>query len=218
MKKYITLIGLSFLTLQFSYGQNEKIDFLKTLYKTIDSLNKLDKPFAIDSATQIEVKSLDTQHPTGYFMQTAILIKANKFNEASFLYYLGILRYKFYNSVNPNYSASDDGALTGSLQWVFGETINLYLKSNINNFIAALKYTTEYFKNNDYLFCSKHKGIDKYNKLCNNFSSIIADLEKNKDKYKREWEEHKKGVLENIKKAEEEYNKMSDEEKDKFKN
>jgi hypothetical protein len=217
MIKFISLSIILFLTVQVCSGQVEELQLYKNLYKTADSLNKLGLPFSIDSTTKIEVKKIDKEHPAKYFERAAELFKTNQFNDAAFLYYLGILRYKFYNSVNPDYQASGDGALAASLQYVVGETINLYLKNNVDNFISALKFTTDYYKNNDYTFYSKQKNVEKYNKLFDNFSSLINDLETNKSKYKKEWDEERNLMITNIDKAIEEYNKMTPEEKAKLK-
>lgn len=217
MTKFIIVYILLFLTTQVCVGQVEQLQLYKNLYKTADSLNKLGKPFSIDSTTKIEVKNLDKEHPSKYFEKAAELFKTNQFNDAAFLYYLGLLRYRFYNSVNPDYQASGDGALAASLQYAVGETINLYLKNNVDNFISALKFTTDYYKNNDYTFYSRQNNIDKYNKLFDNFSSLITDLETNKDKYKKDWDEERKMMITNINKAIDEYNKMTPEEKEKLK-
>jgi len=217
MKKFITISVLFFLTVQVCVGQVEELQLYKNLYLTADSLNKLGRPFSIDSTTKIEVIKLDKEHPSKYFEKAAELFKTNQFNDAAFLYYLGLLRYRYYNSVNPDYQASGDGALAASLQYVVGETINLYLRNNVDNYISALKFTTDYYKNNDYTFYSREKDIDKYNELFDNFSSLISDLETNKSKYKKEWDEERATMISNIDKAIDEYNKMTPEEKAKLK-
>lgn len=217
MTRFLIFSVSLFLTTQVCFGQVEQLQLYKNVYKTADSLNKLGSPFSIDSTTNLEVKELDKEHPAKYFEKAAELFKTNQFNDAAFLFYLGVLRYRFYNSVNPDYQASGDGALAASLQFVVGETINLYLKNNVNNFISALKFTTNYYKNNDYTFYSKQKNIEKYNKLFDNFSRLIKDLETNKDKYKKEWDEERNLMIAKIDRAIDEYNKMTPEEKEKLK-
>ena len=217
MTRFLIVSFLLFFTTQVCFGQIEQLQLYKNLYKSADSLNKLGKPFSIDSTINLEVKKLDKEHPAKYFEKAVELFKTNQFNDAAFLYYLGVLRYRFYNSVNPDYQASGDGALAASLQYEVGETINLYLKNNVDNFISALKFTTEYYKNNDYTFYSKQKNIEKYNKLFDNFSSLINDLETSKNKYKKEWDDERNLMITNIDKAIDEYNKMTPEEKAKLK-
>ena len=58
-----------------------------------------------------------------------------QFNDAAFVYYVGYFRYRYFNLANRDYKPSEDGALLGSLKYVIGEPINLFLRSDINNFI-----------------------------------------------------------------------------------
>lgn len=200
-----------------SFGQIEQLQLFKKLYETVDSLNKIGHPFRVDSLTFIDAKQLDKEHPAKYFEKAGELFKNSKYNDAAFIYYLGLLRYRYYNTVNPKYQASGDGALAASLQYVFGETINLYLKTNIDNFKSALQISSDYYAKNDYTFYPKKKNIEKYNKLIDSYSGLIKDLETNRTKYQKEWEDEKKMMIENIDKSIDEYNKMTPEEKAKLK-
>jgi hypothetical protein len=195
----------------------EQIESYKNLYKTADSLNKSGQLFAVDSSTIQKAKLLDKQHPAKYFEAAGELFKNAKYNDASFVYYLGILRYRYYNSANPKYQASDDGALAASLQYVLGESINLFLKTNIDHFLSALKFASDFYSKNDYIFFSKTKNLTKYNQIIDGFSGLIKDLEVNRAKYEKEWDEEKQTMIINIDKAIEEYNKITPEEKAKLK-
>lgn len=214
-KTLLTLI--SFLIASSSFGQIEQLLQYKNLYQTADSLNKIGHPFAVDSLTFQSAKQLDKDHPAKYFEKAGELFKNSKYNDAAFIYYLGLLRYRYYNSVNPKYQASGDGALAASLQYVFGETINLYLKTNIDNFKSALQFSSDYYAKNDYTFYSQQKNLEKYNKLIDSYSGLIKDLETNRTKYQKEWDDEKKIMIENIDKSIDEYNKMTPEEKAKLK-
>jgi len=196
----------------------EQLNAYKKLYTIADSLNKSGHPFSVDNLTTQKVKSLDKQHPAKYFEEAAELYKDAKYNDAAFVYYLGLLRYRYYNSANPKYQASGDGALAASLQYVTGEPINLYLKTNVDNFIAALKFSSDYYSENDYSYYSRQKNSEKYEKVVANFSNLIKDLQINKAKYEKEWDEERKMMIESIDKAIDEYNKMTPEEKAKLKN
>jgi hypothetical protein len=214
----LLLTFIFYLVTSLCFGQIEQLETYKKLYITADSLNKLEKPFSVDSLTIQKAKSLDKEHPAKYFEELGELFKEAKYNDAAFLYYLGLLRYRYYNSVNPEYQASGDGALAASLQYVAGETINLFLKTNVDNFIAALKFASDYYSKNDYSFYSKAKNPTKYDDVVKGFSSMTKDLETNRAKYEKEWGEERKMMVENIDKAIEEYNKMTPEEKAKLKN
>jgi len=206
-----------FLVTTLCFGQIEQLQGYKRLYTTADSLNKLGKPFSVDSTTIQTAKMLDKQHPAKYFETVGELFKQGAYNDAAFLYYLGVLRYRYYNSANPKYQASGDGALAASLQYVAGEPINLFLKTNINHFLSVLKSASDYYSKNDYDFYSRTKDTAKYEKVVEGFSSLIKDLETNRAKYEKEWNEERKMMVENIDKAIDEYNKMTPEEKKKFK-
>lgn len=207
-----------FLVTTLCFGQIEQLEAIKKIYTTADSLNKLGKPFSVDSLTFKKAKMLDKQHPAKYFEEVGELLKQAKYNDAAFLYYMGLMRYRYYNSVNPNYQASGDGALAASLRYVVGEPINLYLKTNIDNFASALKFASDYYSNNDYNFYSKTENPTKYDEVVKEFSNLIKDLETNRAKYEKEWNEEKNIMITNIGKAIEEYNKMSPKEKAKLKN
>ena len=215
-KTLLTLI--TFLLFSWtSFGQIEQLQMYKSLYQTADSLNKIGQPFAVDSLTFQNAKQLDKDHPAKYFEKVGELFKNSKYNDAAFIYYLGLLRYRYFNTVNPKYQASGDGALAASLQYVFGETINLYLKTNIDNFKSALQFASDYYAKNDYTFYSKKKNLEKYNKLIESYSGLIKDLETNRTKYQKEWDDEKKMMIENIDKSIDEYNKMTPEQKAKLK-
>ena len=212
------LTSISFIIVSLtSSGQIEQLQLYKKLYQTTDSLNKIGLPFAIDSLTFQNAKQLDKEHPAKYFEKAGELLKNSRYNDAAFIYYLGLLRYRFYNTVNPKYQASSDGALVASLQYVFGEPINLYLKTNIDNFKSALQFASDYYAKNDYTFFSKNENLEKYNKLIDSYSGLIKDLETNRSKYQKEWDVEKKSMIENIDKSIDEYNKMTPEQKAKLK-
>ena len=215
--KRLLLIFTFFLVTSLCFGQIEQLEIYKRLYTTADSLNKLGKTFSVDSLAIQQAKSLNKQHPAKYFEEAGQLFKEAKYNDAAFLYYLGILRYRYYNSVNPKYQASGDGALAASLQYVVGEPINLFLKTNIDNFVSVLKLASDYYSENDYSFYSKTKNPNKYDEVLKGFSNLIKDLETNRVKYEKEWNVERNEMITNIDKAIDEYNKMTPKEKAKLK-
>ncbi len=217
MTKILLTVIIFLLVSSTSFGQIEVLQLYKNLYETADSLNKIGHPFTVDSLTFQDAKQLDKEHPAKYFEKAGEMFKNSKYNEAAFIYYLGLLRYRYYNTANPKYQASGDGALAASLQYIFGETINLYLKTNIDNFKSALQFSSDYYAKNDYTFYSKNKNLEKYNNLIDSYSSLIKDLETNRSKYQKEWDDEKKMMIKNIDKSIEEYNKMTPEEKAKLK-
>ena len=70
--------------------------YYKDFYRSADSLNKLGHLYSADSAIVGKVKSLDKEHPAKCFDPIAGLMKDSKFNDAAFIYYVGVLRYRYY--------------------------------------------------------------------------------------------------------------------------
>ena len=68
-----------------------------------------------------------------------------------------------------------------------GEPINLFLRSDIDNFIKILENTKVWLTINDYKFFSKIKSIEKYNEELSQLDTLINDFSTNKQKYKAEW-------------------------------
>jgi hypothetical protein len=186
MSKTITLLFLFFVC-TISYSQNE-LKLYRTIYSTADSLKKSGHILDIDKQVFEEAKKLDEQHPSKYFETATVYLEKSKFNEASFLYFLGLMRYKYYNSANPDYQASNDIATFASLKKVLGEPTNMYLKTDITNFISIVKYATDYYKDNDFTFFPKSKSPEKYDVQLNLCLKLKNELENNKPKYTTLWD------------------------------
>lgn len=176
----------------------QQAQYYKNFYRSADSLNKLGRLYSADSDIVRKAKLLDQEHPSKYFLIVAELMKDSTFNDAAFIYYVGGLRYRYYNSVNPDYQASGDGALLTSFEYEFGETINMYLKTNIDNFVSVLKASGDYFANNDYAFAPKAKNPARYDTLAIKYPILIKDLETNKEKYRKQWDEERAQFMKSI--------------------
>lgn len=100
--------------------------FYKHLYKAADSLDKNAQIGFLNNDIYRVSDSLDKLHSQEYFLKAGKLLASDHLNEASFIFYLGRLRYRYYNSVNPNYKESEDGALLGALTYQLGEPIDMF--------------------------------------------------------------------------------------------
>ncbi len=170
----------------FASGQEDLIA-QKNIFRLADSLNACGQINRFDTAIFKVADSLNNCHPLGYFQVAGELMNKSKLNEAAFLYYLGVLRYRYFNSVNPKYQASEDGALFGALKSVMGNSINIYQRVNIDNYISVLKKVTYYTSTKDYNYFSREKNIAKYNEVTKQWTDHILDLEANKEKYSTQW-------------------------------
>jgi len=169
-------------------------DIYTRIYQSADSLAIKGKIGVLENEVYEAANSLSDKHPMEYFKTSGEYIKQQKFNEASFLFYLGYLRYKYYNSSNPDYQASGDGALAGSLSAMLGEPINMYLRSNIENFISILNSTIQFNQTNNYIFYPKEKDLEKYNIQVRHSTDMLEDMKSNKAKYAKEWKKERKEI------------------------
>ncbi len=186
MKRKLVATLLILLIAGFAFGQEELVA-KKNIWRIADSLNALGKINRFDTTVCKVAESLNSCHPVGYFSAAAKLMKESKFNEAAFLYYLGVMRYRYFNSVNPEYQASGDGALFGAMKNLMGNLINMYQRVNVDNFISVLKRATNYTAENDYKYFSRDKNIEKYNDVTQHWNTFIIDFEVNKEKYSEQW-------------------------------
>lgn len=207
MKRLAALLGLCLLLFVRSFSQQagspeemerSQIQELRLLFHYADSINKLGKPGKLDSSVFVAAGRLDKGHPAAYFERAAELAKQKRLNEACFLFYLGRLRYQYYNSVNPHYKSSEDGALAASLTYMLGEFLNLYLKTNVENFDAILKKSVEWYEKHDCAFYPKAKSPEKYKSQAQGLRNILVDLEANRSKYAREWADEIEAVKKNL--------------------
>ncbi len=188
-------------------GQDNGLDFVKLekevmtykrLFSHADSLQIQGNVGQISENVISISKTLDKKRPVDYFEKAAEFMDLGKYNDASFLYYLGDVRYRYYNSVNPKYSKSNDGALLASFNYVLGEPIGYYLRSNVDNFIGILKKCSDYQSTNDYEFFSKKKGPSKYQEQADRLNKLIIDLETNKIIYQETWDKQRLDYNKNL--------------------
>ena len=215
VKLFLVLYTVLFCSM-FSFGQDEQLQKYKQLIQLADSLNQSGHHFTVSARAYDSAQKSDGQHPAAYLEAASAYIKEGGYDDAAFLYYLGMMRYSYYNSSNPNYKASNDGALASSLQYVLGGVLNIYLAANVENFIQALKNTVDYYSKNDYLFYPKKRDSAKYNQPVEALNKLIKDLTINSSKYKKVWEEQRKSMLDMIEKDTDAYNKLTPEEKAKL--
>ena len=187
MKKILLFLSI-FTISNLLTAQNQELNLFKNILQKGDSISKIE----MDTIQLFKVvNKLDKKHPAQYFDEMANYLNEEKFNEAAFLFYLGRMRYKYYNSANPKYQASNDGALLASLTMVLGEPINLYCRINPDNYVSILLLTREYFKNNDYKFYSKKKNEIKYNDQINSVNKLIETIENEKLTLSEDWKKER---------------------------
>jgi hypothetical protein len=195
------------------FGQLQQMQVYTNLYRTADSLNNVGRLYAADNSILKEVNRLDRKHPEKYFEAIGDCMKQGRFDDAAFLYYLGILRYRYYNRANPRYQASGDGALLASFEYMAGGPINLYVRTNIDNFVAILKASSGYFAQHDYPFYPRAKSPANYDSAATIYSILINDIQTNREKYQKQWDEQRNQLMQGVDKANDTYDKMTLEQK-----
>lgn len=170
----------------------------KRLFNYADSLPIRGKIGQVSNAVMATAKALDKSRPIAYFEKAVELVDKGDYNGASFLYHLGNLRFRYYNSSNPKYEPSGDGALLASFNYVLGEPLGYYLRSNADNFIEILKKCKSYYLANDYEFYSKEKDPVKYSEQADKMNKVITDVETNKATYQETWNSQRQEFTKNM--------------------
>ena len=158
MKKQLILI-FSLLIFSLNSKAQDETKFYKILFAYADSLSKTGQKGIVSKEIYGIIENLDKNHPSGFFEKSGELINEGKFNEASLVFYIGYFRYRYFNLANPDYKPSEDGALLSSLKSIMQEPINLFLRTDIDNFIKILENCKEWLTKNDYSYFSKNKSV-----------------------------------------------------------
>ncbi len=167
--------------------QNDELALYRNLLSATEQLKTKGKIGLISKEAYQMAESLDAAHPASYFDAAIEYMSKSRFNDASFLFYVGRLRYRYYNSANPKYENGDDGALLASLTATIQESLNIYLKSEINNYIAIVDSAKNYYKRKDYRFYPRSKNSKKYDEQWQGIQKLIDDMKANKTTYTKTW-------------------------------
>jgi hypothetical protein len=87
---------------------------------------------------------LNGQHPAAYYEAAAELFRDGRRDDATFLFYLGQLRYRTHLAARPNNPADGDRALFASLQESFGRPVNEWAFGDIPALIRTLDAVLAY--------------------------------------------------------------------------
>ena len=84
------------------------------------------------------LQGIENQHPAAYFVLAGKLFEAGRKDDATFWYYTGQLRYRYYLKAMPGLDPSGDPALFGSLSEVIGRPINEWAFGDLDALRATL--------------------------------------------------------------------------------
>lgn len=166
------------------------IDYV-SLYKICDSLNSLKKIVALDKDLTQQLNQIDKKTPYHFFAEALYFIEQKQFQEAAIFYQVGMVRQSYYIGVNSNYAPNEDWQFAESMKSISAKKLIPFLQSNTDNYLEVLKMAIDYCEKNDYNFSSKLNFPDKYQLSINKLKTLQTDIEKNKEQYKKNWEEER---------------------------
>lgn len=179
---YLLLVG----PICFAQPQGS-IDYV-SLYKTCDSLNGLKKRVELDINLRQQLNQINKKTPYHFFAKALYLIEQKQFQEAAIFYQIGLVRQTYYIGVNSNYAPNEDWQYAESMKSISAKKLVPFLQSNPDNYLQVLNLVIEYCEKNDYDFSSKLNYPDKYQNAINKLKDLQADISKNKEQYKKDWE------------------------------
>jgi hypothetical protein len=170
------------------------IDYV-SLYKTCDSLNGLKKMAALDKGLTQQLNQIDKKTTYHFFAEALYFIEQNQFPEAAIFFHVGLVRQNYYIGVNNNYAPNEDWQYAESMKSISAKKLIPFLQSNADNYLQVLKVAIEYCEKNDYDFSSKLNYPDKYQNAINKLKDLQADILKNKEQFKKDWEAERARLL-----------------------
>lgn len=99
--------------------------------------------WAKQSPAQIENR-IETKHPAAYFVLATKLFEAGKYDDATFWFYVGQIRYRAHLLSKPNLDPSGDPALFSSLFATIGPFINGYAFGDIPQLLKTIDRALEW--------------------------------------------------------------------------
>ncbi|OZA68825.1 MAG: hypothetical protein B7X72_01140 [Sphingobacteriia bacterium 39-39-8] len=106
-----------------------------------------------------------------------------------------MVRQTYYIEANNNYAPNGDWQNAESMKAVSSKKLLLYLQSNPENYLHVLGLSIEYCEKNVYHFSSKLNYQDKYKNAINKLKGLQADISKNKELFKKDWEAERVQLL-----------------------
>ncbi|XZF14742.1 hypothetical protein ACTHGU_01250 [Chitinophagaceae bacterium MMS25-I14] len=192
MKLRALIIALLVFFTTFAASAQDELPVFKKIYLAADSMLRSGITGSIDTGTITAAATLDKQPPIACFNKATDLIQEGKFNDAAFIYYLGIMRYQYYSSSKPDYQSSGEEPTYSAVQSELGAPLGMYLRASADNYIKILTAVTDYYLKNDYTFYPKTKDPVKYIFQYEKMGDLIADMKKNKTVYEQKWQAERK--------------------------
>lgn len=161
-------------------------------YKRADSLHTTNPVLQISQSFKQNIKALNTTEPYLFLSKAQSLYETNpaKADEIAILMYIGLMRFDYYVSVQPDYqNKTNKGWMDYEtfIQQNYKSRIELYLASSIEKYKQVLKYAIDYCNENDYAFCNKPKETLIHKKVMLQYENLQYDLTNNKESLSQKW-------------------------------
>ena len=165
MIRHLLLLITCFLLSNFiTYGQDSTVD--KSVF---------------DKALQLEKR-----HPSEFIVEASNLFDKGKKNEASFLFYLGQLRYRYYIGAKPNIKSSDKETYN-ALQMVAGSIINVHLGQHFDTYLHVIDLVLAWDNTHDFIYYSKTKKPEIQSQVVKGLIDYKQYLIDNKEKIQEQF-------------------------------
>lgn len=191
--KSIMLIACCIVNIATAQKLNKNKESFDIFYKRADSINTVQPNLVIDAATVKKLKELDTKEPYFFFSEATgeYEFKNDKYDYAAIVFYVGLIRYKYFMSVNPEYAPGDGWMICESMKQNYEQRIELYLKNNIEKYKTVLKFAVDYCKENSYKYWKKNTDEILLKKVIEPYINLLKELQNNKAKYEKIFQEEK---------------------------
>ena len=178
--KNIINITLLLLISHASFTQDLDSIYVK-FYKYSDELTANNTTGKLDENVYLTAKQLNTLHPREFMNKSIELLKQDKFNEASFICYLGNMRWKYFGNFT-KYTDKDT-----KIKQDINDILNAFLRSNVNNFSTIINAAVKYHFTTDYTFCSRKKKPLYYDESSAFYKRMSDQFIINKDYFRTKW-------------------------------
>ncbi len=165
-------------------AQNLDSTFVK-FYTYSDYLKTNNKNGEVGSTIFEIASKLNTQSPLKYFDEATILLNKEQYNEASIIFILGAMRWKYYGNFF-KYSEVDYNQ-KNELE----EVINAFLRSNVRNFASIINKASSYHLSNDYIFCSRKKKPLYYDEAAGFYQRLANQILINETYFSNMWKKER---------------------------
>ena len=192
MKKISNLI-LFLIFVTSANAQNLDSIYVK-FYTYSDYLKSNTKAGELNASIPAITTRLNTLSPKEYINEAVVLIKKEQFNEASYIFILGAMRWKYYENLakftTKEYNQKNE----------IESIIYAFLRSNVRNFAAIIKIASQYHLTNDYVFCSRKKKPLYYDEAAGFYSRLGTQILINEAYFTTMWSKERRDFENDLKK------------------